>query len=358
MFDDCNLPWIVVGDFNTVQNIEERNGGNIPNYYDMKDFNNAILEAGLEDAGYSGKAFTWANSRLSERIDRAFINSNWVSIFEVTSVRHLERICSDHAPILVDIKRNRMIGKPRFRFQNMWSKHKDFCKWLIQKAAIWWWKEGDFNTKFFHNTVKKRRKKLYVDHIMKEDGTWITAHEDLVETCVNYFAGLLHSEGCNFSDHDFSFIPKLVNDMDNNMLMSPPSMDEVKVAIFNIHKDSAPGPDGFGSGFFQSCWEIVKEDLHKAAVDFFAGSHLDKAYTSSLFVLIPKSNDITNWKDFRPISLTNVKMNFLSKMLVNRLRNILPNIITQNQTGFVPGRGIVDNILLAQELIHTINSGN
>ncbi|PKA55718.1 5'-3' exoribonuclease 2 [Apostasia shenzhenica] len=139
--------------------------------------------------------------------------------------------------------------------------------------------------------------------------------------------------------------------------MSLPSMDEVKEAIFTIHKDSAHGPNGFGSGFYQSCWEIIKDDLLKAAVEFVAGAHLDKAYTSSLLVLIPKSNDINNWKDFRPISLTNVKMKFLSKIIVNRLRNVLPNIISHNQTGFVPGRGIVDNILLAQELFHTINSG-
>ncbi|PKA51161.1 hypothetical protein AXF42_Ash010601 [Apostasia shenzhenica] len=82
----------------------------------------------------------------------------------------------------------------------------------------------------------------------------------------------------------------------------------------------------------------------EAALDFFSGSRLDKAYISSLLVLIPKSTEISNWKDFKSINLTNVKMKFLTKILVNRLRNLLPNIISHNQTSFVP--------------FHTINSGN
>ncbi|PKA57484.1 hypothetical protein AXF42_Ash013672 [Apostasia shenzhenica] len=84
--------------FMRIKNTDEKYGGNVPNFDNMEDFNKAIMEAGLEDAGYSGKKFTWANSNF----DRALINGRWISYFEVTSVSHLEWICSDRAPILVE----------------------------------------------------------------------------------------------------------------------------------------------------------------------------------------------------------------------------------------------------------------
>ncbi|PKA63449.1 hypothetical protein AXF42_Ash005344 [Apostasia shenzhenica] len=108
--------------------LEERIGGNLPNFHAMNDFNNAIMEAGLEDAEYSGNPYTWSNSRLSERIDRAFINNVWISHFNDTVISHLDRIGSDHAPILIEVKDNNYKGKPSFRFQNMWCKHKDFLE--------------------------------------------------------------------------------------------------------------------------------------------------------------------------------------------------------------------------------------
>ena len=57
------------------------------------------------------------------------------------------------------------------------------------------------------------------------------------------------------------------------------------------------------------------------------------------------------WKDFRPISLCNVCSKIISKLVSDRLGTVLPALISPWQTGFVPGRGITDNILLTQELV-------
>ena len=62
--------------------------------------------------------------------------------------------------------------------------------------------------------------------------------------------------------------------------------------------------------------------------------------------------------DFRPISLCNTTYKLISKVLANRLKLILPSIITENQSAFIPGRLISDNILIAFDFMHYLNHKN
>lgn len=61
-------------------------------------------------------------------------------------------------------------------------------------------------------------------------------------------------------------------------------------------------------------------------------------------------------KDFQPINLCNVIYKVVSKCIVNRLRPLLQDIISPNQSAFIPGRMITDNALIAFDCLHTINT--
>lgn len=121
---------------------------------------------------------------------------------------------------------------------------------------------------------------------------------------------------------------------------------------------SAAGPDGYSGMFFHSCWDIIQNDIKNYVQDFFRGKNLSKFYSHTCLILIPKIDSPSNFSELRPISLSNFTCKIISKILANRLNPLLGRIISDNQSGFVKGRLITDNILLTQEIAQSIKQYN
>ena len=115
--------------------------------------------------------------------------------------------------------------------------------------------------------------------------------------------------------------------------------------------DKAPGPNGLIMAFFYKCWSVVEKDV----MDFFDYFHRHSMFERSLnalFVtLIPKKCNAVSIKDFRPISLVGSVYKLLSKVLANRLRAVLDNLISESQNSFVGRRQILDSVLIANECL-------
>jgi hypothetical protein len=106
--------------------------------------------------------------------------------------------------------------------------------------------------------------------------------------------------------------------------------------------------------FYQTHWEFFKEEICMAVRGFFEGDSIPEGLCDSVIVLIPKVTHPDNLKKFHPIGLCNLLYKIASKVLASRLKLILPLIISEQQSAFVPGRLITDNALVAYECLHTI----
>ena len=73
-------------------------------------------------------------------------------------------------------------------------------------------------------------------------------------------------------------------------------------------------------------------------------------------VMIPKTNEPNYMANFHPISLGNVLSRIYSKVLANRIKRILPNVISDAQSAFVPNRLIIDNTTVAFEVLHRMRN--
>ncbi|KAL5805331.1 hypothetical protein ACOSQ3_032131 [Xanthoceras sorbifolium] len=129
---------------------------------------------------------------------------------------------------------------------------------------------------------------------------------------------------------------------------------EVRSAVFALGPNKAPGPDGFHALFFQKFWNVVGEDVSSVCLKVLNGGCSIEEFNTTNVVLIPKVKNPERMTDFRPISLCSVIYKTVSKVMANRLKEILPFIISSEQSAFVPGRLIFDNIMVAFELLHSI----
>ncbi|KAL2228003.1 UNVERIFIED_CONTAM: hypothetical protein Sindi_1780000 [Sesamum indicum] len=143
---------------------------------------------------------------------------------------------------------------------------------------------------------------------------------------------------------------------DRCFLCAMPTMAEVREVVFCIEPESVAGPDGFGAIFYHTCWDLVLEDVFCAVSKFFHGIAMPKSFIATTISLIPKTVSPASWSEYRPISLCNVTNKICTKLMSIRLGHVLAKVLSPSQSGFVPRRLLSDNVLLAQELVHSLES--
>lgn len=175
---------------------------------------------------------------------------------------------------------------------------------------------------------------------------------DATNLFVSHFQNFLGTQDDVYMIEDARslFIKKL--DMDKAVdLIKPVTDDEIKKAIFSIDDNKASGPDGFTSKFFKAAWNVIGKDTCSAIKEFFTSGKLLGEFNTTLISLVPKTKSPTRVTDYRPISCCNVVYKGISKVISNRLKLVLNELVDSNQSAFIPGRQISDNILLAQEFM-------
>jgi len=135
---------LVIGDFNEIMGMSEKEGGSTRPRQQMESFVDTINWCGLRDIGFIGPKFTWLYKsrdglQIRERLDRALATVEWVNLFPMARLYHLTSAASDHSPLALHfVQRIRERRRKRlFRFESMWLKDPK-CEEVVLEA----WEEG------------------------------------------------------------------------------------------------------------------------------------------------------------------------------------------------------------------------
>ena len=123
-------------------------------------------------------------------------------------------------------------------------------------------------------------------------------------------------------------LQSLINTSDSLHDLDDPFMaEEIDEVVKHLPSDKSPGPDGFNTYFLKACWPIVKQDFYELCFAFERGEINLQSINGSYITLVPKTDNPKVVNDFRLISLLNILVKIITKLLANRLQRHIMNIV-------------------------------
>ncbi|KAL4348482.1 hypothetical protein GQ457_17G005590 [Hibiscus cannabinus] len=231
---------------------------------------------------------------------------------------------------------------------------------LAQEESLWhqrarsaWIDKGDRNTKFFHLSAVSHKKRNSIKFLQIGD-QWCEDQLCLREHAIDFFKKLFTSECQDVCHSGIEGEFSRLTECKGAILSRNVTMDEVHRVVFSMEPLKAPGIDGLHAAFYQKNWSLVGPSVLRFVENFFETGQLEDWVNCTLLVLIPKVEVPSSIKQFRPISLCTVLYKIITKILVERLKPFLSRWVSETQASFIPGRHITDNIIIAQEVMHSM----
>lgn len=224
-----------------------------------------------------------------------------------------------------------------------------------QKSRVNWLNEGDQNTAYFFRIFQTRASYNTIRSFLLVTGALLSDPYLMSVDAISHFLGpdILNPPPIQSPPGWFAHLSDFCpNPMQIQAMTSIPSPEEIQKLLFKLNPNKAPGPDGLTSAFYKSTWSFLGAEVISSITHFFQKSFLPASTNSTILTLVPKRPGASAITDFRPISCLNTLYKFIARLLVRRIKPLLPSVIVPNQTAFVKGRFIVENTLLAGELVN------
>eukprot|EP00967_Tisochrysis_lutea_P049385 scaffold60497_cov36-Tisochrysis_lutea.AAC.2 len=126
------------------------------------------------------------------------------------------------------------------------------------------------------------------------------------------------------------------------------TMEELESAIHSIGRGKSSGPDALPAEFYSSFVTLVKHDFLRMLNTALSAGELHYSVREGDIILLHKKGDARDPRNYRPITLLQSDYKILAKILTNRLKKVIGNIISRDQLGFVPKRLIGEATHLLQ----------
>ncbi|XP_062012177.1 uncharacterized protein LOC133728759 [Rosa rugosa] len=331
----CSLPWLMAGDFNEVWCREDKSRGIPRSAAAMDLFQRTMGNASLLEMGFSVGSLSCRHRSIDVQKQKPELKEVQEKLLAIMK----EPYSSDQ---FEEQRRLHVKQRQLLALQE---------KYWRQRSRL---KEGDRNSAFFHRRASNRRSKNTINGLLSPTSVWHDHPATLQHMLFDYYSQIFTREAMD--DEAISTIfratPMKVTTTMNEDLNLPYSDEENKAALFQMHLSKSPGPDDMSPFFYQKYWHIVGVDVCLAIRYFLKKGEIWEESNFTQICSIPKIKNLIEAAHFRPIALCNVIYRICSKVLANRLKRWLPDIVSPLQSAYVPGRLISDNTLVATEVAH------
>ena len=229
-------------------------------------------------------------------------------------------------------------------------------KGAIFRSKVRWVEQGEKPTKYFFNLEKRNFNRKVITEIKREDGKILVEEDEIMKEIESFYENLYasHDEGNNGAFNDFVRDLQTVKltDEEREDLEGYITIEECSKVLKTFPAGKSPGDDGFTAEFYNCFFDLVSRDLVNSFNTAYNEGELSISQRRGVITLVPKEDsclsDLSNW---RPITLLNLDYKIASKVIANRIERFLPRLIHPDQTGFVKGRYIGQNIRLINDIM-------
>lgn len=234
-------------------------------------------------------------------------------------------------------------------------------KGLIIRSRVRWLEEGEKNSKYFCNLENRSWQKKNINRVHDTHGNLITDPNKILKEIEQFYTklysnmdeehGITNENDVNETLFDKIDIPKLTED-EKQILENPISKQEIFDVIKSMKINKTPGFDGLPIEFYVVLWPDICEMLLKSFNFSLQMGAMSLSQRNGVITLLPKKDkDPLKIQNYRPITLLTVDYKILAKCLANRVKRFIHGLIHSDQSGFLKGRNIGNNVRLIFDII-------
>ncbi|GKV44765.1 hypothetical protein SLEP1_g51921 [Rubroshorea leprosula] len=366
--------WCVVGDFNAIRRIEERWGcRSVPT--EMREFDCFIQETKLIDLPLAGRKFTWyhSNGNQMSRIDRFLLSEGWLSKWCDTKQWGLTRTVSDHCPIMLKVNKTNWGPKP-FKFFDAWLDDQG-CRELI--SEVW----NNEKTQGWAGFKLKEKLKATKNALREWSRNFVEQVDAKINSSRVVIEQLdLKGEQGQLTKEEINKRKEALLDIWKNMNTKERMAQQKSRKTWLVNGDA-------NTKFFHNCvkgkWRItemnsiqikdsqlveptiMKEEIANFFENMFKEENCERPKLEGISfqqiteqenasLVAPFSEDeikAAMIEEYRLISLIGAVYKIFAKLLANRLKKVLDQVIGKQQMAFISGRQLMDGVVIANEVV-------
>ena len=220
--------------------------------------------------------------------------------------------------------------------------------------------EGERSTRYFYSLEKSRQASQTIHLLTKDNLDTISEPQDLLKETHSFYKALFTAEACDerarnqFLNCDIPRLPEKARESCEGVVTE----EELTNAVKAMENNKSPGFDGLTTNFYKHFWPLLGAELTRVYNYSFNNGLLTVSQRRGIITLLFKKGDRTQLKNWRPVTLLNTDYKILTRALANRLQQVLPLIVSSDQTASIKGRTIHDNTRLLNDVISYANEKN
>ena len=226
---------------------------------------------------------------------------------------------------------------------------------IIFRSKAKWAREGERNTKYFLSLEKRNYCNKTMFSIILPSGQICDEQRRILQEQHNFYHEL-YSKDNNISFKLINSTDKKISETQAQMLDADIQDSEYRDALKSLKNGKCPGGDGLSTEFYKLYWTEIKDLLLPMFKTVIETGKLGVSSRRGLMQLIPKKGKDSRYiKNMRPLTLLNTDYKILATVMASRVKQILPDVIGDQQTGFMQGRSIHTNLRRTIDILTWIN---